>query len=106
MMFIDDERHTPENWRKSYVVLRSYDDVVAFVERNGCPEFISFDHDLGPGKCGYDIALWLINKDIDGEGKFFPENFSYTVHSMNPIGRDNIVGLLDSYLRTKHGKDA
>ena len=32
---------------------------------------------------------------------FFPENFSWRVHSANPIGAANIEGLMSGYLAHK-----
>jgi hypothetical protein len=82
-----------------------------------CPDFISFDHDLafehygvtdnynpdGITKesdvaTGYDFAKWLVYKDIELRGKFIPDNFRFYVHSMNPVGAENIRKLLSSYL--------
>lgn len=46
---------------------------------------VDFDHDLGQGKTGYDIAKWLVEYNIKG---------NFRVHSMNPVGRNNIRQLL------------
>ncbi len=70
------------------------------------PLFVSFDHDLADEhyhknpndssfkeKTGYDCAKWLIEYCIDKSLKF-P---NYQVHSMNPIGKDNIISLIENY---------
>lgn len=68
------------------------------------PLFVSFDHDLatdGSGKesTGYDCAKWLIEKCLN-ENLPFPD---YMVHSMNPIGRENILGIIESFNKSfKH----
>jgi hypothetical protein len=36
-----------EIYRKKWQIVRSYDEFVAWIERHGLPDFISFDHDLG-----------------------------------------------------------
>ena len=102
-LYLDDLR-TPVD--ESFVIVRSFDEAVRFVQTNGIPEFISFDHDLGIDRHGvllpngYDFAKWLVNSDIDGTIKL-PENFSFKVHSQNPVGAKNIKCLLDGYLKHK-----
>jgi hypothetical protein len=46
-------------------------------------------------KTGYDCAKWLVNFCMDNNLKL-PE---YYVHSMNPVGRRNILGYLDNYVK-------
>lgn len=93
-LFIDDERNPVD---ASCVVVRCFDDACRYVVNNGTPRRVDFDHDLGDGPTGYDFAKWLVDRDIEGHG--FPE--SYAVHSQNPVGRDNINGLINSYLKFK-----
>lgn len=62
---------------------------------------ISFDHDLGDDDTAMIFVKWLIDYDLDNNGKIIPENFSYNVHSANPVGKENIEGLLQSYLNFK-----
>jgi hypothetical protein len=96
-MFIDDERFPPGNG-EGWLICRDFGMVKRYVEFNGIPDHISFDHDLGDGKeTGFDIAKYLVECDLDGIHTF-PDNFSFYVHSMNPIGKVNIQSLLDSYL--------
>lgn len=70
------------------------------MKQNGCPDYISFDHDLGDigTKTGKDVANWIVERDQELEGKFIPENFEFNVHSANPVGTENIEGLLKQYL--------
>lgn len=103
-LFIDDER-TPEQvtWgneafyqRYPWVVVRNIEDMKREVYARGFPEFISFDHDLGSREpSGKDCADWLINYDLDTQN--MPNNFAWFVHSKNPIGRENINKVLESY---------
>ena len=81
-------------------IVRSYEAAIEFVLRHGCPDVISFDHDLGEGKSGYDFAKWLVEMDLDKKIEI-PQHFSYIVHSANPVGKENIIGLLESYLRER-----
>jgi len=97
-MYVDDVRTPTREWD---VVSRSSKDAIDFMEENGCPDYISFDHDLG----GYDNAIilvrWMIENDLDADGTFIPLSFGYGVHSANPVGAENIRGLLDSYLNQR-----
>lgn len=99
-LFIDDIRNPSSN---DFAVVRSYSDAIAYMNSKGCPEFISFDHDLGRAdlKTGFDIAKWMVDKDLNAGGNFIPEDFSYDVHSANPVGAANIRGLLDNYLSVR-----
>lgn len=105
-LFLDDERRPPDNtWR----VVRSLPAFTAWIETNGMPDLISFDHDLSTAHyryaiegrdardlpdTGYACALWLLDYHSKNRGDF-PAT---TVHSMNPVGAENIRGLIKSYL--------
>lgn len=58
-----------------------------------CKIFVSFDHDLGFGVNGYDVAKWIVENKIPIAG--------FAVHSMNPVGAKNIIDLLTHYGYTK-----
>ena len=92
-LFIDDERFPVTN---DFVIVRNSADAIAYVEKFGCPNFISFDHDLGGDDTAMVFVKWLIEKDLDDN--VIPSDFGYYIHSQNPIGRQNIDGLLRSYL--------
>ena len=51
--------------------------------------FISFDHDLGSGLTGYDAAKYIVENEHRLDG--------FSVHSMNPVGAQNIIDLLTHY---------
>ena len=102
-MFLDDIREPKNNYD---VIVRNYDEAINSVKQKGIPSFISFDHDLGCDekgnvlKSGYDFAKWLVDMDIENIYKF-PNDFSFEVHSANPIGRNNINSILNNYLLSK-----
>lgn len=102
-LYLDDIR-TPKS--SDFIVVRSYDEAIEFVKKNGIPEYISFDHDLGCDengdvlKSGHDFAKWLVDMDIENVYKF-PNNFEFSVHSANPIGRNNIESILNNYIQFK-----
>lgn len=98
-LFLDDhlDPYTTKNW----IVIRSYDEFIAWLNNHGLNEIneISFDHDLGTEKSGLDVAQYLIHMELDGKHGRLPEHFKYHIHSMNPIGGANIRGRLDGYFR-------
>jgi hypothetical protein len=121
-IFLDDERIPSDvTWiildKIEWTIIRNYYDFVKIIEKNGLPEIISFDHDLGPvafqkalgisirpsnkikeeEKTGYDCAKWIINY-CDRNNLQLPK---YTVHSMNFIGKQNIITLLERYKEWK-----
>lgn len=49
------------------------------------------DHDLGTKLSGYDVAKWIYNNK-----KHLPKTI--IIHSMNPVGAKNIIGLLPQAL--------
>lgn len=117
-LFLDDERMPRDvtwiliggvgHWGADWQIVRSLQEAKDWVLKNGFPDVISFDHDLGlehyagnydDGKTGFDFAKWLVEYDMDTNS--MPEDFSYTVHSKNPIGSENIRELINGYLRHK-----
>lgn len=102
-LYLDDIR-IPDN--NDFTIVRSYEEAISFVKEFGIPKFISFNHDLGCKEngeilpSGHDFAKWLVDMDIQKE-YFIPKDFSYQVHSANPIGRNNIQSLLNNYLLFK-----
>jgi hypothetical protein len=103
-LFLDDERDPIKTYGQELgsmmLVARNSDQAEMFVLTNGMPDFIGFDHDLGEIKTGHYFANWLIEQDLNGTHTF-PDNFSFNVHSANPVGAKNIQGVLDRYLQHK-----
>lgn len=97
------------NWR----IVRSYKDFVGMISKEGLPKTISFDHDLSEEhyiegisgqqpkydeykeKTGYDALKWLIEYCLE---KNHPLPKCY-VHSFNPVGRENMFSLIESYTK-------
>lgn len=90
-LYLDDVRNPKsEGW----TIVRNYEEFVKYIEKNGLPDEISFDHDLGENiKTGYDCAKWLCEY-CWGNGLPIP---NFNVHSANPVGRDNIIQILQSF---------
>ena len=93
-IYIDDMRQPVNSdwiWVKTYreainylINLTDYLDVID----DPVDLTIDFDHDLGEEKSGYDIAKWLIENGEKG---------NFHIHSMNPVGANNIRQLLKHY---------
>jgi len=96
-LFLDDIRFPPDD---SWEIVRSSKEAIEWLKRNGCPDYMSFDHDLGGDDTAMDVVHWMINKDLDDES-FLPTTFTFTVHSANPVGRENIYSLLRRYMTYK-----
>lgn len=117
-LFLDDVRDPNKFLQsiKTWVIARDYNQFVNIITERGLPEFISFDHDLAfehypfndpnqdgktisynvyTEKTGYHCAQWLINYCLDKAQKLPP----FQVHSMNPVGRENIKQLLHGFQR-------
>ena len=92
---------------KQWDIVRNYDEFVNYIKTNGLPYFISFDHDLSEihysdfwdenseytEKTGFDCAKFLVEYCIENNLKL-PE---FYVHSMNPVGKDNIINYLNNF---------
>lgn len=92
---------------KEWDIVRNYDEFVDYIKINGLPFFIAFDHDLdeehysnfwdedskSTEKNGLDCAKFLVHYCMENKLKL-PE---FYVHSMNPVGKDNIINYLNNY---------
>lgn len=96
-LFLDDERFPAEK-DKDFTIARSCEEAIELMTAQGCPIFISFDHDLGLEKSGYDLAKYIVEKDLDTNLSFIPKEFSFYVHSQNNVGAKNIQTYLTQYL--------
>lgn len=106
-LYLDDIRKPPDD---SWIVVRNFEAFANWIEANGLPDIVSFDHDLGHGqaytkprgkrvwipraefeqiKDGYDCAKWmLLNYGMPKDCR---------VHSANPVGAERIKNLLNDY---------
>ena len=88
-IFIDDMRLPPKGKGDWTVVSRTYKTSIMAIEKYKSEElYISFDHDLGENKTGYDIAKYLVENNIKAK---------YQIHSANVVGKFNIDQLLQHY---------
>lgn len=108
-LYLDDIR-TPQS--EGWDIVRSYTQFCDWIIKNGLPDIVSFDHDLGDEHygivgdkwrtyyekidrvyTGYDCAKFLCNYCYDN-GLPIPK---YNVHSANSVGVENINFLIKSY---------
>lgn len=102
---------------KDWVICRNIGCFIATIKDMGMPDLISFDHDLSEAHygipfedwrssdvgemyddTGYDCAVWLTEYCLDNHLQL-PE---FIVHSMNPVGVEKILALLNSFKRTQN----
>ena len=98
-------------WEQDWITVKNYSEFKKYIQDNGIPDFISFDHDLadihyqvdfndwefssdqlGVEETGLDCAKWLVDYCLDN-GLTLPD---FIVHSANPAGRKNIQSYLDN----------
>ena len=99
-IYLDDLREKPGYYDRQF---RDYDSFVNYIMTIGYTVancHISFDHDLGEGKNGYDCAKWLVNWCME-HGYGVP---TYTIHSANPVGSENIKSVFDTYYKVKENE--
>ena len=93
-MYIDDIRDPKGEFD---IIVRSSVEALEWMFMYGCPNFISFDFDLGGDDRAILVAKMMVQNDLDEPG-WIPEDFTFFVHSANPEGARQIQGYLDSYL--------
>lgn len=99
-IFLDDIRiPLSDDW----IVVKNYAQFIELFDTITLDDvkLISLDHDLGETineKTGYDIAKWLVELSIFTK-KDLPV---IQCHSANPVGANNIVNFINSYLRSQN----
>ena len=79
-------------------IARSSSEAIGIVERFGIPNEIAIDHDLGGDDTSIIFIKWLINEMVD-RGLVLPPGFKFSIHSMNPIGVENIKSLMTGVVK-------
>ena len=103
--------------------VKSHHEFVEWIIFNGLPDAICFDHDLGMEVAlqarengmskresrklkqkeltGMDCARWLVEYCLDNQLQL-P---LYNIQSANPVGKENIDGLLKSFIKYQNNND-
>lgn len=103
-LFLDDIRTIEMIYDPAMVsefdIVRTYDEFITYIQKNGLPPFISFDNDLGLDEHGniapdgLAAAKWLVyDSGLD------LRHLKFKVHSANPVASEQIKGLLNNYIR-------
>ena len=102
-LFLDDIRTIDMVYDSSmeaeFDIVRTYNAFVDYITKNGLPDFISFDNDLGLAENGevapdgYAAAKWLVY-----ESGLDLRHLKFKVHSANPVAARQIEGLLNNYI--------
>lgn len=109
-LWIDDQlndpaapaRHTPEG----FIGAASAAEAVSIVERQGLPNFIDFDHDLGDGQDSVQFIRECIDRVLDDCRSGRPVKVpDFAVHSANPVGAERIVSWMRSWQQLAHDPD-
>lgn len=99
-LWIDDERPIPEGWICARTAVQAKFLFEAAVEEGFVIVEVSFDHDLGLGESGYDVATWLEERVAYGH---LPAPAALGVHSANPIGVHRLRQVISSIERLAAG---
>ena len=97
-LYLDDIRIPRTN---GWVVVRSYDEFINHIEKNGLPEEMSLDHDLGEDTpTGYDCVRWMVyEKQLD------LRKTKINIHSANPVGEKNMEKLINNWIKHLNNQD-
>ena len=97
LLWLDDFRNPADFVKGDYIIswVKNYKEFCTFINENGLPNVVCFDHDLGEEKSGYDCAKFLV-KYCQKNCLDIPE---YDIQSSNTVGKDNIRGLMDNWHR-------
>jgi hypothetical protein len=94
-LFLDDERNPKED--KKFVIARTSQEAISLIKKKGFPKYMSLDHDLGGDDTGQKFVKWITKEYID---KNLPD-FSFNIHSANPVGKENMESLLNNFIKYK-----
>lgn len=91
-IWLDDIREAPEGYIRCLSV-NAAKRIITYAELTREPiEILDLDHDLGDyasdGGDAIKLVLWLAENQ-----KFYP----IALHTMNPVGRDNMQAIIDRY---------
>lgn len=120
-LFLDDVRipknvtlydNNPIYNELNWVIVRSHDELVDYILKNGIPNLISFDHDLADyhysyqdnidynevnkyEKTGYESLKWVCYYTLDNNLKLPKMLF----HTANSVGKKNMIGFYKNFIK-------
>ncbi len=100
ILWIDDIR-TPPKDLLPVDIARTYNEAIEYLSTFDY-DVIYLDHDLGDysgeegrERTGYDIVMWLVERK--NAGLYVPPEYEFL--TANPIGKRNMIGVIERYLR-------
>ena len=75
-IILDDRRYVPSN--SPYNLAQTYEECVEMLRLFRKISFISLDYDLGPGKTGYDVLVYIVENGIEVK--------NINIHSDHSVG--------------------
>lgn len=91
----DDTRKQPEF---DHLHFHSVNEVKYFIENHKGIYVLDLDHDLGEYACDGGDAIkliyWLIENGYNENTNY---TFSFNLHTMNPVGRENMKSMIERY---------
>lgn len=94
-IWLDDERKSPSG----FIHFHSVNEVIDFIDTSGYTAFyLDLDHDLGEyandGGDAIKLIYWLIEHGYN-ENTYY--TFKFNLHTMNPVGRENMKAMIERY---------
>jgi hypothetical protein len=96
--------------KEEWIIVRSYNEFVKYINEHQLPDLVSFDHDLcddhyNPDiqpdtykeKTGYECAKFLVEYHMNNPSQIFPK---FMIHTQNTRGGENIFYYIKSYLKS------
>lgn len=80
--------------------VKNYEEFCKYINANGLPDIICFDHDLREEKSGYDCAKFVVTY-CQAHQLDIPE---FEIQSSNVVGKENIRGVLNGWHRVFVGE--
>lgn len=105
-LFLDDLRD-PASTDPDIILCRTSQEALVELRERGCPVEMMLDHDLGPGDDAQIFVNGFIDLVLDGMITI-PEGFTFSVHSMNPVGAELLSGKMSgivSEMRVRKDRD-
>lgn len=94
-IWLDDERVAPTG----YIHFHSVNETVDFIKNSGYTNILlDLDHDLGEysydGGDAIKLVYWLIENGYNENADY---TFTFNLHTMNPVGRENMKAMIERY---------
>ena len=133
LLWLDDLRNPTDNIWNDWITrqgvnptdyditwVKNYDDFTYWIVKNGLPDVVCFDHDLGQDiaieryttggmtktqakrlkkletMSGFDATKWMVNYCMDNDLRL-PD---WYIQSANPVGAENIKSYLQSFVKS------